>query len=203
VTLSIATGGVTSALIADNAITGADILTGTIAAADLAAGSVTSAEILDNTISSADIATNGIGSSDILNGSLTASDLLDEAGADFASGNQLLFLTGGDDVVRAVTLSAPAAGRVIVSASGYFNFVSAAGTDAVSCSITTGAAVDSNHVLLVSDSDSPLSFIPFASTRGFDVAAGDTTFNLVCHESVGDVRVGDSSLTALYVPGSY
>jgi hypothetical protein len=204
VTLSIAAGGVTSALIADSTITGADILTGTITAADLAASSVTSAEILDNTISSADIATNGIGSSDILNGSLTAADLLDEAGADFADGDQYLSLTGGDDVVRAATLSAPAAGRVIVSSSGYFNFGNAALTDAVVCSITTGVVIDSNHSILVSDDvEGPLSYVPFASTRGFDVAAGDNTFNLVCHESTGTVRVGDSSLTALYVPGSY
>ena len=44
------------------------------------------------------------------------------AGADFVGGDQSIFLTAENTVVREVTITAPAAGVVIVNASGFFDF---------------------------------------------------------------------------------
>jgi hypothetical protein len=44
--------------------------------------------------------------------------------------------------------------------------------------------------------------VPFAGTRGFTVAGGPVTINLVCDEVSGDVHVGDTSLTLMFVAGS-
>ncbi|HEV8360892.1 MAG TPA: tail fiber domain-containing protein [Candidatus Thermoplasmatota archaeon] len=84
-TISIATGGVTSAMVLDgtiaagdlanDAVTSAAILDGTVASADLATGAVTSAGILDATITASDIAAGAVVSASILDGTITASDL--------------------------------------------------------------------------------------------------------------------------------
>jgi hypothetical protein len=44
-----------------------------------------------------------------------------------------------------------------------------------------------------------MAYIPFAGTRGFVVAAGPVTINLVCEEIAGTVSVWDTSLTAIFV----
>jgi hypothetical protein len=97
VTLSIAVGGVTSAMIADSTITNADILDNTISVADIgpgavgtseladanvtsskiAAGNVTSLNIADNSIVSADIAINTIAAVDIAADAVGSSEIAD------------------------------------------------------------------------------------------------------------------------------
>jgi hypothetical protein len=125
------------------------------------------------------------------------------AGADFASGDQVVSLVATDTTVRSVTISAPASGRVIVNASGYFSLNSAA-VDTGRCSITTGTALDFTHLIITGErTGTAMTFIPFGATRGFNVGAGNTTFRLVCNEFAGTVTVSDTSLTATWVPRSY
>jgi hypothetical protein len=126
------------------------------------------------------------------------------AGADFASGEQTLNLAAADSVARSITISAPAAGRVIVNASGYFNLNDGAGIDTGRCSITTGLTVDFSHLIIVRErAGDSMTFVPFGATRGFNVSAGNTTFRLVCDEFSGTVVVSDTSLTGTWVPRSY
>ena len=106
--------------------------------------------------------------------------------------------------MRSVTLTAPATGRIIANASGYFTFGDITELEAGRCSITTDDVVDSTHLILVEENElATMGRVPFSGTRGFTVdAAGPVTISLVCEEISGNVRVGDSSLTALFVAGS-
>ncbi len=126
------------------------------------------------------------------------------AGADFAGGDQNLPLGATDTTVRSTSISAPAAGRVIVNASGYF-LLSSAGIDTGRCSITTGTTLDASHLFLAGERTvgGAMTFVPFASTRGFVVSAGTTTFRLVCNRFAGTVVVGDSNINAIWVPRAY
>ncbi len=126
------------------------------------------------------------------------------AGADYAGGDQNFTLGPANSVVRSVTITAPAAGRVIVNASGYFDFNDAVGLDAGRCSITTGLAVDFSNLIIAGErTGTAMNWVPFAGTRGFNVGPGNTTFRLVCNEFDGDIEVEDTQLTATWVPRSY
>jgi hypothetical protein len=191
--LAIAASGVTSALIADGTITGADIATNTITASDIAAGAVGPAELADASVTSIHVDDE----------SLSEKDLLDEPGADFSAGNEvLLALDAEDQVVQSVTILAPTAGHVVVTASGNFD-LNLNGSDSASCSITTGTAVEFPAASVRDVLGFPLDVVPFSATRGFDVSAGASTFNLVCIENAGTVNVGNTSLTAIFVPARY
>jgi hypothetical protein len=124
--------------------------------------------------------------------------------AAYASGAQLLPLSTGGLIVRTRTITAPAAGQIIANASGYFRLLDTADFDIARCSITTESVVDTTHLIVVEEQQiAAMRHVPFAGTRGFTVvAAGPVTINLVCDEISGDVNVGDSSLTLMFVPGS-
>jgi len=170
------------------------------------AGCVNSRDVRNNSLTTADVKNNSLTGADVTDNSLTAADLNDEAGADFASGDQTVALTGADATVRSVTITAPTTGRVIVSASGFFQFGSGAVVDNGQCSITTGTALDDTHLISAAEANAGFNHtltMPFGATRGFEVAAGSTAFNLVCNQLSGAVTVNDTSLTVIFVPGAY
>jgi hypothetical protein len=163
---------------------------------------VDSTDVRPNSLTGISIVDNSLTSTDVQDNSLTATDQADEAGADFASGDQLFDLTGSAAIVRSVIITAPTAGRVIVNANGSLGFGNAA-IEFVDCSITTDATVDDTHVIRTREvAVASYGHVPFAATRGFVVAAGSTTFNLVC-DGPNTVHVDDSSLTAIFVPTAY
>jgi hypothetical protein len=133
--------------------------------------------------------------------------MVDEAGMDYAGGNQEFQLsTGVDQTVRSVTITAPRAGYVVVNASGFFRFY---GTedDYVMCSITESTLMDNYNNFYCHQNSNIINrwypATPFASTRGFSVTSGSHTYRLVCKEVYGNVFVQDSSITAIYVPTRY
>jgi len=132
-------------------------------------------------------------------------NLVNEAGADFAaSSDNEEPVTSTDEIVKSVFISAPSSGKVIVNASGYFRYGSTTTVDGGRCSITTGNTVDFSH-LIISDENQAniMDFNPFAATRGFNVAAGTTRFNLVCDSFSGTIRIGDPTMTAGFFPTTY
>jgi hypothetical protein len=155
-------------------------------------------------VDSRDVSPNSLTGITIVDNSLTAADQADEAGADFASGEQVVNNVGSNLIVRSVTITAPTAGQVIVNASGVFDFDDNAAVESMTCSITTDAFVDFSHEIAGTEG-APNSGerMPFAGTRGFLVAAGSTTFNLVCTTGSGTMDVIDTSLTAIFVPTAY
>jgi hypothetical protein len=127
------------------------------------------------------------------------------AGADFAGGNAHIALSATSVTVKSVNITAPAAGKVIVNASGYFEFNSAA-VDAGRCSIVSGSStgLDYEYLIITGETNSTaMRWVPFASTRGFNVGAGTTTFRLNCNEHLGDVYIDDVSINAIWVPSTY
>jgi hypothetical protein len=171
-------------------------------ASGLGAGSVTAVEIATSAVGSSELAPNAVTGGAVADGSLTTADLADGPRAAFAGGNQNLVLPlGVDTVVRALTLTVPANGQVIVNASGR-GVASAAGIDLATCSITTGTALDQDATTSIGESAGLSAlFIPLGLTRGFTVAPGSFTVRLVCNGATGSVTISDSWLTAMFFPG--
>lgn len=137
----------------------------------------------------------------IKNNNLRATDLRDEAGMNFSSTTQSTAMaTNVDTIFESVTISAPSAGLVMVNASGYFGFDNSGGQ--LSCSITTGSAVETSNEF-TTEGDGTSNLLSFGATRGFEVSAGTTTFNLVCEETAPNSSVRTTNMTALYVPTRY
>jgi hypothetical protein len=119
-----------------------------------------------------------------------------------AGGNQNEEVTATNEVVRSVSLTAPAAGTVIVNSTA--NAWEPTMGDAVACSITAGTSLDLafQQVWQSPGAGVIAAFAQLAGTRGFDVTAGQTlTVNLVCRHSglSGSSLILDSALTAIFV----
>ena len=213
----IAAGAVSSSEVANNSLTSDDLATNSVRRNEIASGAVASSEVLNNSLTAADLAPNSVGSSEIASGavgssevednSLVATDQMDEAGVDFASGDQVVVLDSSDVVVRSVTITAPTSGYVVATAAAYFRFLETSGADQdeAKCSLDVVAATsNANAVFAAEDLETTeIKFFPFALTRGFAVNAGSTTVYLVCTEVTGDVQVADSGLTAIFAPTRY
>ena len=164
---------------------------------------VDSTDVRPNSLTGISIVDNSLTSTDVQDNSLTATDQADEAGADFASDDQFFNNVGVNVILRSVTITAPTAGQVIVSASGSSDFDDTAAVETMTCSITTGVNVDSHEIYAWEETaNSGVNLMPLAGTRGFVVAAGSTTFNFVCSGS-GTVDMYNPSLTAIFVPTAY
>jgi len=127
------------------------------------------------------------------------------AGADFAASSDAEVTVTTPVTVRSVNITAPASGKVIVNASGYFTFAFSSAVDVGRCSISSGSstAIDFTHLIIAGESINGVKYIPFAATRGFNVGAGTTTFRLNCDRYSGTVRIGDPTINAIWVPRTY
>jgi hypothetical protein len=166
----------------------------------LAINSVTAVHIVPGAVGAAALAPNAVSGENIVDLSITTRDILDPPAIAFSSGEQeVTFQLDVDTVIRQVTVTAPRLGRVVVNASGTFEF-SDAGVDIARCEITTGTVIGTTHVIEAGDTAmNSIKFLPFAGTRGFDVSLGANTFNLVCDMVSGSVKLRDSSMTAIFV----
>ena len=161
---------------------------------------IPSGGIRPSSITNIHLANNAVTTANIVDASITSVDILDAPRAQFAGGGQPRVLTSTAAVVRSINITAPTAGSLIVSASGYFAFPDTSTLDAARCSITMGTAVDLSHLIVFGEnSASGMSHVPFGATRGFSVGAGAYTINLVCEEAFGDTAVGGSEITAIFV----
>ena len=157
----------------------------------LAVASVTARELAPDAVSGVNVQ----------NGSLTSVDLADAPRASSVEGTQNITLTVGVQTnVRQITLTAPAAGRVIVSASATVT-ANATGNDLAECSLTTGTVVEAFKAFVGESAALPpgLNF-PLAMTRGFTVNPGPFTARLVCRSIGGVVGVLNTAMTAAYFP---
>lgn len=103
-----------------------------------------------------------------------------------------------DEVITSVELDTSTTGTIIANATtSIFGFESPA---QVQCSITPGNQVDDNFFVSNVGTDV---WATLAGSRAIDVASvpgsGTTTVNLVC-EGTGPNVIGDSNLTAVFVP---
>jgi hypothetical protein len=138
----------------------------------------------------------------VQNGSLTSVDLADAPRASSVEGTQNLTLTVGVQTnVRQIGLTAPAAGRVLVTASATVT-ANATGNDLAECSLTTGTVVEAAFRTTVGESAAlpPGLNFPLGMTRGFVVTPGPFTARLVCRSIGGVVSFLNTAMTAAYFP---
>ncbi|MGD9902134.1 MAG: hypothetical protein AB7U83_01595 [Vicinamibacterales bacterium] len=155
------------------------------------------------TVTARELAPDAITGVNVANGSLTAADIGDAPRATSVEGTQnVTLLVGVHTNVRQITLTAPAAGRVIVTASATVN-ASSAGDDFAECSLTRGTVVESTFRTLVGESANlpPSLLFPLSLTRGFAVSPGPFSARLVCRSNIGVISVLDTAMTAEYFPG--
>jgi hypothetical protein len=164
----------------------------------LAPGSITTTQIAAAAVTNAQMANNAVTGANVVDGSLTTADVLGAPRANSVSGDQDVPVGFSDAVYRTLTLTAPTSGRMLVTSSGYFDF-GALTADGVRCSISAGTSVDYTHLIIASEAAAGASYLPFSSTRSFNVTAGSFTVNLVCNQVQGAPRVGDSTLTAIFI----
>jgi hypothetical protein len=114
--------------------------------------------------------------------------------------NQEVVLTGTAAVVRSVSITAPVDGTVTANSSGYVWLAS--GTDMIArCSLTTGTSLENGTYQYVEIHSTGAASDVVSGTRGFDVAAGQVlTVNLVCDEAVGQAKVSDTWIAAVFTP---
>jgi hypothetical protein len=147
------------------------------------------------------LGTEAVVSKKIKDGTIRPEDLSGEAqpaGLGSSSGDQSEPVTGVHESVRSVTIEAPSDGNVQVSAS--WNLY---GTDVISrCGLTMGLTVEDTHAV-DTETSGALIRMSGAAVRAFPVNEGPNTFNLVCYSLFGAPDIRDSSLVALFVPGSY
>ncbi len=163
---------------------------------------ITSIHLANGAVGAAALAANAVSGGNVADGSLTIADLLDEPKAAFAEGIDTVDLNAVFvTTVRQVTLTAPAPGRVIVSASGWIAMNSAASIDNAFCAITTGTTVPVPYTFYAQEkAAADYLTLPVGGTRGFNVLAGAFTVRLNCHGS--NASIVDASLTAVFVAGS-
>jgi hypothetical protein len=140
----------------------------------------------------------------VQNGSLSAVDLADapRAASVEGQGTLTLMLTQTANV-RQLTVDAPSAGRVIVTASTTV-VARSTGFHFVQCSLTRGSTIEAIARIAASDTASVTSdrYIPLTVTRGFPVSApGPVTVRLMCRSEAGVFNVETTSMTAMYFPG--
>jgi hypothetical protein len=214
VSLAIGTNMVTSAMIQNGAIASVDIAANAIDSPRIASGAVTSTHIATDAVGSAQIADFSVGTRDVQLGSLNAlhvapeslssGNIWNEAGGEYASGEQILDLRSTDTVVRSVVIDAPSDGIAIVFASGSVEFMDQFSRDGMACSITTSSALDFSNLIVATEGKvDDQNSMPFSATRGFHISQGLNTYNLVCDASLGQVRVRDVSVTAIFLPTQY
>jgi len=150
------------------------------------------------------LANNAVTGANIVDASITSADISDGVRVAFAGGGvdqNIQLSTGAPTIVRSVTVNAPAAGKVIVNASGFFSFEDPNDRDEARCEITTATTILNPNAIRAQEYVNQAMFlVPFSPTRGFNVSAGITTFNLVCQEAFGIVGVSNTFMTAIYSP---
>jgi hypothetical protein len=161
---------------------------------------IPSGGIAPASITNVQIANNAVTGTNVVDASITSADIGDAPRSDFHVANDTIPLTATDAVIRTVSINAPVAGKILLTASGYFNLNSALAIDEARCSISTGTThVFANSTYVRERAAGAMDIVPFAITRGFAVSAGVNTFNLICDELSGDVGVERSALTAIFV----
>lgn len=166
-------------------------------------GSITAIQLAVGAVGAGAVAADAIGGANVIDGSLTRADIADAPRiASIQGEDQVTVNAGTSKPVVELALVAPAAGRVIVNASGSFQFGSTAVSERARCTLTTGTATGVPFTAMAIESSAAQFFVvPFGGTRVFEVPAGSTTFRLVCDADAGNIVVNTAVLTALFVAG--
>ena len=88
-----------------------------------------------------------------------------------------------------------------MNAESIFEFDSAS-SEFAECEITTSTTVINGAFLFRAAEEfaggASVELAPFSGTRGFNVPAGPTTFNLLCRRVTGNLEVVNTHMTAIF-----
>lgn len=174
-----------------------------LSASGLPPGSVTTTELAPAAVGAAQLAPGAVTTAAIADASITAAKIADRPRASF-TGLSLVQIpeTGANTVIGTLSLTAPAAGRVVVTASLTLNFEPGVVFNSVfaDCWVATDPAAVSSGASVLEDGFDDEQNRPLALTRGFDVAAGPVEFNVVCRALLIPVRSLGGHMTAQFFP---
>jgi len=152
---------------------------------------------------------NSVNSSTIQDESVTAADLADETGVAWSDVTSPILIPIVSGEISNISVNAPRAGYVIVTASGFVNWeVTASTTGIIQLAVSTTSGNIEAPVQVVGISGiTKVEYyrFPFSITRVFEVSAGTNTFyfNAFHQAVVGQAWVHNHSLVGLYVPTGY
>jgi hypothetical protein len=142
-------------------------------------------------------------------GSITATETGDEPGVvAYTEGLATITLGSTISTIGSQTITAPAAGYVLVIATGQYEITHTNGTNTdatvgVSMSSTTLPGNQDIRILLPGTVPSGLYAFPVTAHAVFSVSAGPNTFYFLGREDSGDVRLYDIQLSCLYIATAY
>jgi len=141
--------------------------------------------------------------------SITATEIGDEPGVvTYTEGVATISLTSTISTIGSQTISAPAAGYVLVLANAQFEVThtNGTGTDAIVGVSSSSSSLPGNQdirLYLAPGMPSSLYAFPVSASAVFSVSAGSNTFYFLGREDSGDVRVYDIQLSCIYIPTAY
>jgi hypothetical protein len=135
-------------------------------------------------------------------------EIFDEPGVASVNNNANTILDGTIQTLLSRTITVPAAGFVVVTATSQLNLSHTTGTTSqVTAGISTVAgafpATQDVSMGVPSGAASGFYFLPGATTAAFAVPAGATTFYYLAREDAGNCTVNDPTMTLTYSPTSY
>lgn len=163
-------GSITTARLADSAVTSAKIADGTIATGDLADGAVTSAKIADGTIATADIADSAVTSAKIADGTIVNADVNASAAIDVSK------LSGVVSSAQVGNLLTNAQASVESSLAGW----GASGNLTLTYDATTAVYGSGSGLATTTAGSSGLNVSNFSAGSRLPVTAG-RTYTLISH----------------------
>ncbi|MBN1885997.1 MAG: hypothetical protein JW876_10815, partial [Candidatus Krumholzibacteriota bacterium] len=150
----------------------------------------------------------GDGSVSLPAGAVNSAEILDEPGTAAEAANTSLMLDGTVQAILSRTITAPAAGYVLVVGTCQPRANHTAGTNSFADFGVSdlGTAFPSNQDVefrVPSTAASGMYCIPATVTGLFAVTSGSHTFHLLGRENSGDFEIFDAQLTLVYLPTAY
>jgi hypothetical protein len=201
------TGNYPNPTIKNDAVTGNEIQDGTIGAADIG----------QNAVGNSEIAAGAVGNAEIANDAVTSIKIQDEPGFAMTYGPDLFpLVTVANEIVVSLTINTPAAGKVVVEASGYVNRVHNMGTeDNVALNILENPSSENVFTPGVSSFRIPEGLpsatglthyrYPFTCRKNIDVASDTslTVYLVALQDHITSTHIAYSVLQATYYPTAY
>jgi hypothetical protein len=215
------TGAYPAPLIANNAVNSAKIADGSVAAADLANNAVTTAKIADGAVIASKLADNAVTSAKIADGAITNVDISASAGIGISkihgdAGLEWTHPTNyqswapseyGMKTMATITVTAPTAGYVLLTHSGYGVFFSQGRTMSVGVGTTSTNMITDVNLGYLDGSSTNRFELPYSVSAVVSVGTGTHTFYALCSGNstfkTGSVNMVPSSFTGVFIPKHY
>ena len=204
----ICSGCVSVGEIAADAVGPNEIATDAVGSDEIAPESVGAAEIGFGAVGASEIATNAVGTSEVADGSLTAVDIADEPGVASWAYFADISMDGTVKTLISRTITAPAAGYVLVIATAQVHIDHSNGTLSnaqFGVSSTAGVFPDNQDVFVEALSSAPTGFYKSVVTvHGlFATPGGPDEFFFLGRKYGGGYTVDNFQLSLIYFPTAY